>query len=86
MRPAAGFAQDELLRLAASAEQYSVPVLADAIRAAAEERTGSWWEPWAQWTVEQCGDEVPAPTTLGSAAHPPLADAPAPGANGCWTP
>ena len=38
VRPAAGFAQDELLRLAASAEQYSVHVLADAIRAAAEER------------------------------------------------
>ena len=37
VRPAAGFAQDELLRLAASAEQYSVHVLADAIRAAAEE-------------------------------------------------
>jgi heavy metal translocating P-type ATPase len=38
VRPADGFTEDELLRLAASAEQYSVHVLADAIRDAAVER------------------------------------------------
>jgi polyhydroxyalkanoate synthase len=48
----------------------------EAWRASAERHTGSWWEPWAQWTVEQCGDEVAAPTELGSAAHPPLEPAP----------
>ena len=36
--PAAGFTADELLRLAASAEQYSSHVLADGIRVAAEDR------------------------------------------------
>jgi heavy metal translocating P-type ATPase len=38
IRPAAGFTDDEILRLAASAEQYSSHVLADGIRRAAEER------------------------------------------------
>ncbi|WP_314505910.1 heavy metal translocating P-type ATPase [uncultured Microbacterium sp.] len=38
VRPAAGFDADEVLRLAASAEQYSSHVLADGIRRAAEER------------------------------------------------
>ncbi|MGY1608411.1 PHA/PHB synthase family protein [Geodermatophilus sp. SYSU D00700] len=45
-------------------------------RAAAEEHTGSWWEPWSDWAVEHSGDEVPAPSALGSAAHPPLEPAP----------
>ena len=38
IRPAAGFDADEILQLAASAEQYSSHVLADGIRRAAEER------------------------------------------------
>lgn len=38
VRPAAGFAADELLRLAASAEQYSSHVFAGSIRRAATER------------------------------------------------
>ncbi|QEW04583.1 heavy metal translocating P-type ATPase [Microbacterium lushaniae] len=38
VRPAAGFDADELLRLAASAEQYSAHVLADGIRRAARAR------------------------------------------------
>lgn len=36
VRPAAGFAADEVLRYAASAEQYSTHALADGVRAAAE--------------------------------------------------
>ncbi len=45
-------------------------------RAAAEEHTGSWWEPWSEWAIERSGDEVPAPETPGSAAHPVLEPAP----------
>ena len=45
-------------------------------RASAQRHTGSWWEPWAEWMLERSGDEVPAPTAQGSAAHPPLEPAP----------
>jgi polyhydroxyalkanoate synthase len=45
-------------------------------KATAERRTGSWWEPWADWALERSGAEVPAPAWLGSAAHPPLEAAP----------
>ncbi|RFU22136.1 alpha/beta fold hydrolase [Geodermatophilus marinus] len=45
-------------------------------RAEAERHTGSWWERWAGWTIERSGDEVPAPDSPGSAAHPPLEPAP----------
>jgi polyhydroxyalkanoate synthase len=45
-------------------------------RAKAQEHTGTWWEPWADWTIERSGDEVPAPETLGSSAHPVLEPAP----------
>jgi polyhydroxyalkanoate synthase len=45
-------------------------------RAAAEQHTGSWWEPWSEWALERSGPERPAPETLGSAAHPVLEPAP----------
>jgi polyhydroxyalkanoate synthase len=45
-------------------------------RASAEQHTGSWWEPWADWMLERSGDEAPAPETLGSAVHPPREPAP----------
>ena len=48
----------------------------EAWRETAEKHPGSWWECWAPWTIERSGDEVPAPTELGSAAHPPLEPAP----------
>jgi polyhydroxyalkanoate synthase len=43
---------------------------------AAEKHSGSWWEAWAPWTIDRSGDEVPAPTELGSVEHPPLEAAP----------
>lgn len=46
-------------------------------RASATKHTGSWWEPWADWMLERSGDEVPAPASVGSTAHP--AQEPAPG-------
>ncbi len=44
--------------------------------AGAEARSGSWWEPWADWLAERAGDRQ-APPGMGSAAHP--ATDPAPG-------
>lgn len=44
--------------------------------AGAEKTTGSWWQSWAAWIGERSGAAVPAPEHLGSAAHPPQADAP----------
>jgi polyhydroxyalkanoate synthase len=36
----------------------------------------TWWQDWAEWIAEHGGDEVAAPTRLGSDAHPPLEAAP----------
>ena len=44
--------------------------------AAAEQRTGSWWEAWSAWVLARSGQERPARTAAGDAAHPPLEDAP----------
>ena len=44
--------------------------------ASAEKVKGSWWPDYMAWLGERSGDEVPAPEELGSAAHPPLGDAP----------
>jgi polyhydroxyalkanoate synthase len=48
----------------------------DAWRAAADRRTGSWWENWAPWTTERSGELVAAPSSLGSEDHPVLEGAP----------
>jgi polyhydroxyalkanoate synthase len=42
---------------------------------AATRHDGSWWTDWAAWLSERSGRKV-APPPIGSAAHPPLADAP----------
>jgi polyhydroxyalkanoate synthase len=42
----------------------------------AKKRTGSWWQVWAEWSLERSGGAVPAPDQLGSAHHPPLQAAP----------
>jgi polyhydroxyalkanoate synthase len=44
-------------------------------REGATARPGSWWEEWAGWIGERAGERGAAPG-LGSAKHPPLADAP----------
>lgn len=48
---------------------------ADAWRAKAEERPGSWWEDWSAWLAEKCGPLGPPPP-LVTDAFPKLADAP----------
>ncbi|WP_448627768.1 PHA/PHB synthase family protein [Geodermatophilus sp. URMC 64] len=47
-------------------------------KASATKRSGSWWEHWAEWTIERSGDLVDAPAQLGSTSYPPIE--PAPGA------
>jgi polyhydroxyalkanoate synthase len=41
----------------------------------AETVKGSWWPDFAAWLGERCGEEIPAPTTLGGEL-PVLAEAP----------
>lgn len=42
-----------------------------------EERTGSWWEGWAEWVVKTSpSEERDAPTEVGDADHPVLDAAP----------
>jgi polyhydroxyalkanoate synthase subunit PhaC len=42
----------------------------DAFLAGAEKKIGSWWPHWRDWLYERSGDEVPAPSKLGSNRHP----------------
>ncbi len=44
--------------------------------ASAQKEKGSWWPDFMDWLGERAGEEVPAPTSLGSAELPPLTDAP----------
>jgi polyhydroxyalkanoate synthase len=48
----------------------------DAFLAAAEKRKGSWWLDWRDWLHARSGEEVAAPTSLGSERHPVLGAAP----------
>jgi polyhydroxyalkanoate synthase subunit PhaC len=41
----------------------------------ATEHKGSWWEDWSAWIAERAGAKRKAPP-MGSAAHPPVGDAP----------
>ena len=49
---------------------------ADTWKETAEKRPGSWWEAWADWTIEQSGAQQPASKRLGNEARPALAPAP----------
>ncbi|TFV60461.1 alpha/beta fold hydrolase [Geodermatophilus sp. DF01-2] len=44
--------------------------------AMAEKTKGSWWPDFTTWLAERTGEEVPAPSSLGTEELPPLADAP----------
>ncbi len=48
----------------------------DAFLATAERRKGSWWLDWRDWLHARSGEEVDAPTSLGSRRYPALAPAP----------
>ncbi len=44
--------------------------------AAAERQPGTWWDHWADWALERCPADVPAPSDLGNDDYPILAPAP----------
>ena len=44
--------------------------------AGVEPTQGSWWTDYVAWLAEHAGVDVPAPATLGSAAHPVITTAP----------
>ena len=44
--------------------------------ASAERHAGSWWHDYVTWLDARSGDEVPAPSTLGSSRHPAIEAAP----------
>lgn len=48
----------------------------DAWLNAAEKRTGTWWEVWAEWNLKRSGAMQPSRPALGSANYPALAAAP----------
>jgi polyhydroxyalkanoate synthase len=48
---------------------------ADEWRAAAESRSGSWWEDWTEWAGKRAGDTI-KPPPMGNRRHPVLGDAP----------
>ena len=51
------------------------PPTAEAWRATAERKDGSWWEDWAGWAGSRAGELV-KPPRMGSRRYPPLGDAP----------
>ncbi|TSE01589.1 alpha/beta fold hydrolase [Skermania sp. ID1734] len=48
----------------------------DAWRAGAQKQQGSWWPAWSDWLIERSGRLKVAPTELGSAEYPVIAEAP----------
>jgi polyhydroxyalkanoate synthase subunit PhaC len=52
------------------------PAGPDAFLTAAEKHKGSWWLNWRDWLHARSGEEVSAPTSLGSERHPVIAPAP----------
>ena len=52
------------------------PAGPDAFLTTAEKRKGSWWLDWRDWLHARSGEEIDAPTSLGSVRHPMMAKAP----------
>ena len=48
----------------------------DAFLAGAEKRKGSWWLDWRDWLHARSGEEIAAPTSLGSGRNPIIGQAP----------
>ncbi|HYG94275.1 MAG TPA: alpha/beta fold hydrolase [Blastococcus sp.] len=53
----------------------ALPATAEAWRATAERRAGSWWEDWTRWSDELSGP-MQDPPGMGSRQHPVLGDGP----------
>ena len=52
------------------------PAGPDAFLTTAEKRKGSWWLDWRDWLHARSGEEIDAPTSLGSSRNPAKAKAP----------
>jgi polyhydroxyalkanoate synthase len=52
------------------------PAGPDAFLAGADKRKGSWWLDWRDWLQARSGEEVAAPTSLGSRRYPVIVQAP----------
>jgi polyhydroxyalkanoate synthase len=52
------------------------PTDPDAWLTEAHTEKGSWWTDFSAWLGERCGDQVPAPSRLGSDELPVLGEAP----------
>jgi polyhydroxyalkanoate synthase len=52
------------------------PAGPDAFLATAEKRKGSWWLDWRDWLHARSGEEINAPSSLGSARNPVISKAP----------
>ncbi len=48
---------------------------AEAWRATAQRKAGTWWEDWTRWSTETAGDMIDPPP-MGNDEHPVLGDAP----------
>jgi len=57
-------------------EAIGVSLTADEWLSGATAHRGSWWDHWTAWLKPRSGRRVAAPGQLGSAAHPPIVDAP----------
>jgi poly[(R)-3-hydroxyalkanoate] polymerase subunit PhaC len=44
--------------------------------ASAQRHQGTWWDHWADWALDHCPADIPAPKELGNDAYPVLAPAP----------
>src|SRR5450631_2913490 len=49
---------------------------ADTWREKAKQKSGSWWQAWADWTIKHSRAQVVAPKVLGSKVQPVLTEAP----------
>ena len=61
---------------AAAAAKKPLPKDAEAWRAAAQTREGSWWADWTAWLAAHSGKLVAAPKRQGSMRYAPIEDAP----------
>ena len=52
------------------------PPTPDAWFSGSVEHAGSWWPDWIAWLAERSGEEIDAPTSLGTEAYPTLGPAP----------
>jgi polyhydroxyalkanoate synthase subunit PhaC len=56
-------------------DDEAAPGPAEAWRATAQRKAGTWWDDWTRWATETAGDMIDPPP-MGNDEHPVLGDAP----------